>query len=78
MSTLNQTAQEAPGRNSITATKARMAYLSAMRRAMCGNCKHAHEEDQRFSCGKAGFITTRWAVCNEHEHAREQKQGDKA
>jgi hypothetical protein len=73
---LNQMAQAAPGRNSITATKSRMGYLTATRRAMCGNCQHALQDGQLFDCGKGGFFTTRYAVCD--KHAREQQQGAKA
>lgn len=62
--------------NSIDAAKARMGYLTATRRAMCGNCKHVLQNGQYFSCGKGGFFTTRYAVCD--KHVREQQTGAKA
>lgn len=53
--------------------KKQMGYMSSSQRPMCGNCCHVEEhwEDRMprdivtFSCRKAGFTTTKTALCFE-------------
>lgn len=59
--------------SSIDNAKKAMGWLNANARAACGNCAQARSEttclgnsSPRLWCKQGGFLTTRYAICDQH------------
>lgn len=50
--------------NSFQIAKASQGFIGANNRPACRNCKHLLPET--FMCGRGGFFTSSWAVCELH------------
>lgn len=60
--------------SSIANAKQAMGWVHQTARACCGNCQHLQPVSPKVTpsphpsmiCGKGGFYTTRFAICDQH------------